>query len=245
VFRGWRAHVYWLWLSPRLSYAQAMLPILRIIPVGGVSLAIIILVLAFTPPGGSRPPLTPAMIPARGVLITRSNHPEWRQLLINAALRRAEELSELRLLPDSPLPNAVSERGKTQTEDAQKPSEVAGVPTNQSDAQPEDATGSIVQPPDAAIPVGIGEASSTELPVTPQEERPPVIRTPERSRPQQESLNVAPEPTKPAPKSRKRSVRHTHRARVAARTAQPLQFNLLELLFGSFNVNQRTAKPWR
>jgi hypothetical protein len=220
-----------------------MLPILRIIPVGGVSLAILILVLALTPPGGSRLPLTPAMMSARGVLITRSDHPEWRQLLLKAALRRAEELSELRLLPDSPLPSTASEHSKTQTEDAQKPSEIAGVPTNQSDAQPEDATGTIVQSPDAAIPVGVGEASSFELPVTPQEERPPVIRTPERRRPSQESLNVAPEPAKPAPQSQKRSVRHTHRARVAARTVAPLPFNLLELLFRSFTINQQTAKP--
>jgi hypothetical protein len=222
-----------------------MLPILRIIPVGGVSLAILILILALTPPGGLHPPLTPTMMPARGVLIARSDHPEWRQLLINAALRRAEELSELRLLPDSPLPSTASERSKTQTEDAQKPSEVAGVPANQSDAQPENATGTIVQSPDATIPVGVGEASSFELPVTPQEERPPVIRTPERRKPSQESLNVAPEPAKPEPESQKRSVRHTHRARVAARTVEPLPFNLLELLFRSFTVNQRTTKPGR
>ena len=220
-----------------------MLPILRIIPVGGVSLAILILVLALTPPGGLHRPLMPAMMPARGVLITRSNHPEWRQLLINAALRRADELSELRLLPDSPLPSMASERGKTQTQDAQKPSEVAGVPTNQRDAQPEDATGTIVQSPDAAIPVGVGEASSFELPVTPQEEQPPVIRTPERRKSSQQSLNVAPEPAKPAPESRKRTVRHTRRARVAARTVKPFQFNLLELLFGSYNVNRQPAKP--
>jgi hypothetical protein len=183
------------------------------------------------------------MMPARGVLITRSDHPEWRQLLIKAALRRAEELSELRLLPDSPLPSTANERGKTQTQDAQKPSEIAGVPTNQSDAQPEDATGTIVQSPDAAIPVGVGEASSFELPVTPQEERPPVIRTPESRRPSQESLNVAPEPAKPVPQSQKRTVRHTPRARVAARTVAPLPFNLLELLFRSFTVKQQTAKP--
>lgn len=185
------------------------------------------------------------MMPARGVLITRSDHPEWRQLLIKAALRRAEELSELRLLPDSPSPSAASERGKTQTQDAPKPSEVAGVPTNQSEAQPEDATGSIAQSPDAVIPVGIGEASSTELPVTPQEERPPVIRTPERSKPQRESLNVEPKPAKPARESRKRSVHHTRRARVAARTVEPLPFNLLELFFRSLTANQRTAKPRR
>ncbi len=214
-----------------------MLPILRIIPVGGVSLAILLLVLALSPPGGTRPPLTPTMMPTRGVLITRSHHPEWRQLLINAALRRAEELSELRLLPDSPLPNTASEPGKAPTEDAQKPPEVAGVPANQSDAQPEDVTGTIVQSPDAAIPVGIGEASSSELPVIPQEERPPVIRTPERSRPPQESLNVAPEPAKPAPEGQKSTVRHTRRARVTANSAAPIQFNLFQALFGGFNVN--------
>jgi hypothetical protein len=185
------------------------------------------------------------MMPARGVLISRSDHPEWQQLLINAALRRAEELSELRLLPDSPPPSAASERDKTQMQDAPKPSEVAGVPTNQSDAQPDDATGSIAQSPDAAIPVGIGEASSTELPVTPREEQPPVIRKPERSKPQRESLNVEPKPAKPPHESRKRSVHHTRRAKVAVRTVEPLPFNFLELFFRSLAANQTTAKPRR
>jgi hypothetical protein len=42
-----------------------MLPILRIVPVGGVLLAIMILALALDPPGGSHPALPAAMLPAR------------------------------------------------------------------------------------------------------------------------------------------------------------------------------------
>jgi len=289
-----------------------MLPILRIIPVGGVSLAIAILVLALSPPGGLRPPLTRTMMPARGALITRSDHPEWRQLLINAALRRADELSQLRQLPDTPLHTEISEPDKSNVEfgDPDKPSaenaetapEVAGVPPSRSDAEPEDVTGTIAPSPDAAIPVGVGEASSFELPVIPQEEKPPVSRTPERSQPPHEGLNAAPdsakpaqeqesakaalapnkpaedtakaapepakpaqesvkaalepaksaqeskkaegEPVKPARETRRR-VRHRHYARAAVKPPPPLNFNLFEILFNSFNLDPRTGKPRR
>ena len=44
-----------------------MLPILRILPVGGVILAIVILVLALSPPDGSRSSLTAAIAPARAI----------------------------------------------------------------------------------------------------------------------------------------------------------------------------------
>ena len=103
-----------------------MLPILRLIPVGGVSLAIMILILALSPPGGPRPPLPRTVMPARGALIARADHPEWRQLLVYAALRRADELSQLRQLPDTP-----TESGNTpadaKNENPQKADEVAGV----------------------------------------------------------------------------------------------------------------------
>ena len=66
-----------------------MLPILRILPVGGVLLAILILVLALSPPDGSRSPLTAAIAPARGALVDRDRHPEVRQFLILAATKRA------------------------------------------------------------------------------------------------------------------------------------------------------------
>jgi hypothetical protein len=48
-------------------------------------------------------------------------------------------------------------------------------------------TGSVSQPTDRSIPFDIGEASSTELPVIPQDDRPPVIMMPERSSPPQQS----------------------------------------------------------
>jgi hypothetical protein len=170
-------------------------------------LAIALLVMALSPPGRLRPPLTRTTMPARGPLVTRSDHPEWRQLLINAALRRADELSQLRRPPDTPLHSeiskpdkwniGISEPEKPSAENAETAAEIADVPPSRSDADPEDLTGTLTQSLDAAIPVGIGEASSTELPVNPQEEKPPAIRTPERSRPQHESMNVAPESAKP------------------------------------------------
>ena len=52
---------------------RSMLPILRILPVGGVLLAIMILVLALNPPGGSHPSLTPNVAPARGALMRRAS----------------------------------------------------------------------------------------------------------------------------------------------------------------------------
>jgi len=79
-----------------------MLPILRILPVGGVLLAILILVLALSPPDGSRAPLSSAMATGRCVLPDRDRQSEMRQYLIHAALKRADELNRLRDLPDTP-----------------------------------------------------------------------------------------------------------------------------------------------
>ena len=184
-------------------------------------------------------------MPARGALIARADHPEWRQLIIQAALRRADELGQLHQLPGKTLPIEITERDQAKT--GNTPTAVAGVPLSRDDAEPVDVTGTIPQFPDAAIPVDIGETSSFELPVIPQEEQPPVIRTPQRIRPQHESLNVEPEPkpASPPPERRKRMVHHTHRARVAAKPPQPLQFNLFEALFASFNIDPRTGKPRR
>lgn len=116
-----------------------MLPILRIVPVGGVLLAILILLLALTPPGGAHPPLSAKVIAARGPLIDRDDHPEWRQFLIHAALRRADELDRLRELPDRPVIVPVAPEVETPDEPASSapaaPAE-ASVPSSPEPVQP-------------------------------------------------------------------------------------------------------------
>jgi len=130
-----------------------MLPILRILPVGGVLLAIFILVLALSPPDGSRAPLNSAIVPARGALLDRDRHPEVRQLLIYSALKRADELNRLRDLPDSPMPANKA------------PPRIAGLPSDRSESDPDD-TGSVKATPGVGIPVEKGEPSSAGPPVT-------------------------------------------------------------------------------
>jgi hypothetical protein len=129
-----------------------------------------ILVLALGPPGRSHPTLPAAMLPARGALMQTNEHPEWRQFLILAAVRRADELNRMRELPDTPI----------RTESVQEAPKVAGLPTNRSNADAADETGTINEMPGVTIPVEIGETASTELPVTAPEEKSPVINTPER-----------------------------------------------------------------
>lgn len=216
----WRAGNYtkwlwsFLWRFGRLSYAKAMLPILRILPVGGVLLAIMLLVLALNPPDGSRTQMAPSVGPMRGAMIARGEHPEWRQFLMLAAIRRADELNRLRELPDTP----------TRTDAAPK---VADLPTGRSDTDPEadDQTGSIVQPPAATIPIDIGETSSFELPVAAPEEQPPVIRTPQRVKSRNES--------------RIRGAHHARRSKTPGKSEPPVTFNLFEPLFGEQKTRQK------
>src|SRR5512139_2589270 len=80
-----------------------MLPIFRIISVGGVSLAISILALALFPPGGTHLLLGRHDKVARGAMMEPGQHPEWRQFMIQAALRRADELERLRSLRSDPV----------------------------------------------------------------------------------------------------------------------------------------------
>jgi hypothetical protein len=194
-----------------------MLPILRILPVGGVLLAIMLLALALSSPDRPRAQLMPNVAPVRGAMIERGEHPEWRQFLILAAIRRADELNRLRDLPDTP----------TRTDAAPAAPEIAGLPTERSASDPEDNddTGSIAQPPAATIPIEIGESSSFELPVAAPEEKPPVVRTPQRVKSRNES--------------RIKGVQHARRARAPATSELPAPLNIFEALFG----NQKTTPP--
>jgi len=200
-----------------------MLPILRIVPVGGVFLAIMIVVLSLSPPGGSRMGMPTALLSARGPLMPTDEHPEWRQLLMLAAIQRADELSRLRDLPDTPVRNEDA-NSRDPEKDAGK---VAGLPVERSDADPDDATGSIDETPGATIPIDIGETSSTELPMKTPEENPPVIRTRERVRGSHES--------------QRKSGHRIRRAMAAAKPQAVAQFNLFDIIFGSLQTNPQPA----
>jgi hypothetical protein len=119
---------------------------------------------------------------------------------------------------------------------AEQPPAVAAVPAGRNDADPEDVTGTITQSPGAAIPVEIGETSSTELPVIPHEERPPVIMMPERAKPPSES-NATPEQAKPQPANATTSQparpRRARRAKPAPAKQASAQVNFFEALFGN------------
>ena len=194
-----------------------MLPFLRIIPVGGVLFAIMIVVLALEPPGGPHTALTPAPMPAGGALMQANEHPEWRQFLMQAAVRRADELSRLRELPDTPVAS----------DDAPEAAKVAGLPSSRSDSDPEDNTGTIDEMPSMTMPLEIGETSSTELPVTAPEEKLPIITATERKAPS---------------KSRRKTPHRVRHAKVPAKTEPAAQFNLLEAIFGGQRAQQSAAQ---
>jgi hypothetical protein len=190
-----------------------MLPILRILPVGGLLLAILILVLALSPPDGSRVPLASAIVPSRGALLDRERQAEARQFLIHAALKRADELNRLRELPDTPA-RSDNER-----------STVASLPGDRSEADPEEPA-SINEAPVVSIPVEISEPSSAELPVAAREESAPATKK-----------------TEPAAKSQRESHRRIHRirrVRAPANPTPPRPFNFLEALFGAPQHQQAT-----
>ena len=189
-----------------------MLPILRILPVGGVLLAILILVLALSPPDGSRAPLSSAMATSRGILADRDRQSEMRQFLIHAALKRADELNRLRELPD------------TAVRSEEAPPKVAGLPSDRADADPEE-TATTPETPVVSIPIEIGEPSSVELPAIAPQVLP-------QTQPQEEAPVVKKaEQAKPRPDARRRVYRARPQTRVAAKPAQSRQYNFFEMLF--------------
>jgi hypothetical protein len=186
-----------------------MLPILRILPVGGVLLAILILVLALSPPDGSRAPLSPEVVPTRSAFLDRDRRPEVRQFLIHAALRRADELSRLRDLPDTPARS-----------DKEEP-KVAALPGDRSESDP-DEPASINETPGVGIPVEAGEPSSSELPAIAPEGNTPATKNPEHAKPAQ-----------------RESRRRVHRVRYARPPPPPRPFNFFEALFGGPQYQQQ------
>jgi hypothetical protein len=195
-----------------------MLPILRILPVGGVILAIFILVLALSPPDGTRATLNTTMAPARGALIGREYHPETRHFLLMAALKRADELSRLRDLPDTP-----TRTEPLPTEPVAQEPKVAGLPTERSESDPDEPAPAATETPGVSIPVTPGVSIPVEIGVVPAVELPAAL-------PQTTPATVKNETTKPEREIRRR-VHRPHRTKVSAKPA-PRPFNLLEILFG-------------
>jgi hypothetical protein len=237
-----------------------MLPIFRIISVGGVTLAIAILVLALIPPGGTHLVLAQHEVVARGALMDASQHPEWRQFLIHAALRRAGELEQLRDLRDTvirapdPAASKPETRGEALTEAAAP--KLVGLPVALNDAEPEDITGSLSDNPGATLPIDIGEASSTELPVMAVEESPPAIRVPVLQAPPAEAPPVsvvAPSParseTKTKPEAPLRVAQQRSRRKPALPAPEPTPipppFNILAAIFSSFANAEAPRQPSR
>lgn len=153
-----------------------MLPILRMTSVGVVLLAVAILAMALRPQQTTHARWPTTLGPARGALIAQADHPEWRQFLNLAALQRADEIQKLRALLDTPVKNSDPEPATT----------FIGFPVDHDGAEPDDTTSTIPTPAGSALPVEIGEPSSTELPVAKHEETPPAI-TPALLKQRQES----------------------------------------------------------
>ena len=95
-----------------------MFPVRWMLPVGGVLFAITLLALALITPDGPRSQAT-NVVSVRSGIIELGERPEWRQYIIQSAIqRRADELSKLRELPDTPI----------HTDAAPTDSKIAGLP---------------------------------------------------------------------------------------------------------------------
>jgi hypothetical protein len=205
-----------------------MLPILRILPVGGVLLAIVILVLALNPPDGPRAPLNTAMAPARGALVDAGHHPETRQFLIRAALKRADELNRLRDLPDTP-----TRTQPAQSAPAVDEPKVAILPGDRTEADPEEPAAA-TETPSVSIPVQRGEITKPELPLSaPKEANAPADTAGQPKKAEQ---------AKPAAQETHRRVVHRPRRPKVPAAAQP-PFNLFEALFGGQRYQPQTYGP--
>jgi hypothetical protein len=192
-----------------------MVPILRTISVGGVLIALLLFVLALSPPGGSRARLMRLDAPAPPVDI--SEQTAWGHFVLPTVLRSPARLQDLVILRvANPVGGAAAVSGWM---------------------------GAAVEA--ATIPVDIGEASSAELPLAPYEELPPVImwlKPTESSAPRQRKAmrDLEPPPVSeikpPARRAepREKPQRTSHlRHRRARKSTPPAHFDLLQALFGT------------
>ena len=195
-----------------------MVPILRTISVGGVFIALLLGALALTPAGNPRLPLMEL-----GALVRHFDDrelPRWRRFVAEAAFIRAARSQDLRaFVPVASKPAAAKV-------------EIVRVNSAPGDAHMLRRTLNGVA--EATIPVDIGEASSTELPLAPREEIPLPIRRPEpieRAAPvERKAMHTENPPiTEFTPHERPH---HHFRHRRAKRAAKSAHFNLLQSLFG-------------
>jgi hypothetical protein len=171
-------HGGWFTAIPRLSYELPMLPLLRVMLLGCVLIATLGLAAGFKIAAAPEPNFARLDRPARGALLDPDQHPEWKQFVVQAAYRRAEELDRLRVLHDRPavMPPVATAPAPSPNDDIQ----TAGLPTTDAEVRPDendDVTGSVTERAiNDVIPIEIGETSSTELPVGP----PPATVVPEQ-----------------------------------------------------------------
>jgi hypothetical protein len=157
-----------------------MLPLLRVMLLGCVLIATLGLTAGFKIAAVPDPNFARLDRPARGALIDPDQHPEWKQFVVQAAYRRAEELDRLRTLHDQPASGMPVVQSPDPAPAAADATRTAGLPTSDAEAVPEDGgdvTGSITERAiNEVIPIEIGETSSTELPLGP----PPTTIVPEQ-----------------------------------------------------------------
>ncbi|HZP77721.1 MAG TPA: hypothetical protein VFB45_16365 [Pseudolabrys sp.] len=164
-------------------------------------------------------------------LVVRADPPDWRGLLLRAALRRADELNRLRELPDTPMRTEVKPPEPSAPPPVSQP-KTADLPGTTQEAAPDDTTPSIVAPANAAMPVDIGETSSTELPVARPAEPPP---EPVRIKPATDA--------KPPAKVVRKHRRRKPKVQAAANTTATGQQNFPFPFFFNTQNNQPGQQP--
>ncbi len=228
-----------------------MLPILRTTLLGSVFLTLALLA-GFAVHEPARPQLSHVVAPARGPLIEANEHPEWKQFLVQAAFRRADELERLRDLPASPMiieaviePAVIKAENVEVTvapEKADEPAaQVAALAPERDPDVMEDITASIDEKPTGMMPVEIGASSAAELPLTEQETL-PQVRQPETLKLDiqsavQSDVDVRPMATVerlPAsrPKIERKRIAQAKKKPPAKPVAEPTVPDLLSTIFG-------------